>query len=69
MGTTHVTVEISNLTKTKTPYQAEFLVDTGAIDCFAPAARLVEAGIEQEEKKSTNWRMGKWLNIPMGLPE
>jgi len=50
MGTTYVNAEIANLTKTKNPYQAEFLVDTGAVDCFAPAKRLVEAGIEQEEK-------------------
>ena len=33
MGLTYVTTKITNLRKTGTPYEAEFLVDTGAIDC------------------------------------
>ena len=32
MGYTHVTVTVSNLQKSKPPYTASFLVDTGAIE-------------------------------------
>ena len=50
MGTTHVTVAVSDLAKTKKPYEATFLVDTGAIDCMAPKSRLTKAGIRSEGK-------------------
>ena len=50
MVITHVTVQVSNLAKTGTPFEAEFLVDTGAIDGMAPRERLEEAGIEPEGK-------------------
>ena len=50
MGITHVTVEVSNLARQGTPYEAEFLVDTGAIDCLAAADKLRAAGIEPEGK-------------------
>jgi predicted aspartyl protease len=46
MGLTHVTTSISDLAKIGTPYEAEFLVDTGTIDCMAPADRLLAAGIQ-----------------------
>ena len=32
------------------PLRAEFLVDTGAIDCTVPANRLREAGLRPEGK-------------------
>ena len=51
MGVTHVTVAISNLAKSKEPFEATFLVDTGAIDCMAPENKLREAGIEPEGKE------------------
>lgn len=50
MGVTHVTVRISDLAKQGVPYEAEFLVDTGAIDCMAPADRLEAAGVQREGK-------------------
>jgi clan AA aspartic protease len=50
MGVTHVTVQISNLTQDAEPWEAEFLVDTGAIDCMAPSDRLIKAGIRPEGK-------------------
>jgi clan AA aspartic protease len=50
MGLTHVTAAISDLAKSATPYEAEFLVDTGAIDCLAPSDRLLAAGIKPEAK-------------------
>jgi len=45
MGLTHVTTQLKNLTLTGQAYEAEFLVDTGAIDCLAPASALRNAGI------------------------
>jgi clan AA aspartic protease len=51
MGITHVTTRISNLAQDAEPWEGEFLVDTGAIDCMAPRDRLVEAGIRPEGKR------------------
>lgn len=51
MGITHVTAAISSLTRNGEPaFEAEFLVDRGAIDCLAPADRLHAAGIRPEGK-------------------
>ena len=48
MGLTKVTVTISNLAKTGRPYENEFLVDTGAVDCLVPAGNLKKAGVKPE---------------------
>ena len=48
MGVTHVTAQIFDLGRTGTPFEAEFLVDTGSLHCMAPASRLREAGVEPE---------------------
>jgi clan AA aspartic protease len=50
MGLTHITVAISDLAQSALPYEDEFLVDTGAIDCLAPSDRLLAAGIRPEGK-------------------
>jgi len=50
MGITHVTVSVSNLSQEGTPFEADFLVGTGAVDCMVPRPRLVEAGIGPEGK-------------------
>src|SRR5258708_5587456 len=50
MGLTYVTVTVGNLAKTAEPYQAEFLVDTGAIHCMAAGDQLAKAGITVEGK-------------------
>ena len=50
MGVTHVTASVSNLARGGQPYEADFLVDTGAIDCMAPRDRLVDAGIRPEAR-------------------
>jgi hypothetical protein len=50
MGVTHVTTRVSNLAQDAEPWEAEFLVDTGAIDCMAPRDRLAQAGIRPEGK-------------------
>ena len=51
MGIIKVTASITKLTKTGQPYESEFLVDTGAIDCMAPESELVKAGIRVEGKE------------------
>lgn len=45
---TYVNATICDLAKQATPFTGEFLVDTGSIDCLAPASNLVEAGITPE---------------------
>lgn len=46
MGLTYVTVSLKALREGNGEYRAEFLVDTGATDSFAPAAELRRIGIE-----------------------
>ena len=50
MGLTYVTVSVANLAKSAAPYQAEFLVDTGALHCMVAADELAKAGIAIEGK-------------------
>ena len=51
MGIIKVTAAIANLTKTGSQYEAEFLVDTGAIDCMVPGPDLIRLGIQVEGKE------------------
>jgi clan AA aspartic protease len=48
MGLTKVTVTIRDLAKTRRPYESDFLVDTGAVDCLVPASKLRKAGVKPE---------------------
>ena len=48
MGVTHVTGAVKPLVKGRKPFEAEFLVDTGAIDCRVPASALKKLGIKAE---------------------
>src|SRR5438093_638823 len=50
MGITHVTVEVKKITGKGKGYRAQFLVDTGAIHCMAPASKLKAAGIKPKGK-------------------
>ena len=45
MGLTHVTVKVAGLEKGN-PFEGEFVVDTGSIDCMAPRASLEAAGVQ-----------------------
>ena len=47
MGVTHVTTRVRNLAGNGTPYEADFLADTG-VDCLGPKDRLIAAGIRPE---------------------
>jgi clan AA aspartic protease len=67
MGFTHVTTQISNLAQDAAPWEAEFLVDTGAIDCMAPRDRLIEAGIRPEGKSVYELANGQPVEYEYGF--
>lgn len=46
MGLTHVTVTLRRPGSTNGSYEADFLVDTGAIDSLAAASALEKIGVE-----------------------
>ncbi len=67
MGLTHVTVRISQLSGNGDPYEAEFLVDTGAIDCMVPEDRLTKAGIQPEGKSMYELASGEPVEYRYGF--
>ena len=67
MGVTHVTAQVSNLAKTGTPYEAEFLVDTGSIDCLVPSEALRAAGVEPEGKAVYELASGEPVEYDYGF--
>ena len=46
MELTHVTVALKGLGGSNGTYEGDFLVDSGATDCLAPAAKLREIGVQ-----------------------
>jgi predicted aspartyl protease len=52
MGATHVTVAVSNPADPNLRWEELFLVDTGAIDCMAPAKHLRAIGIQPRGKRT-----------------
>ena len=46
MGLTRVTVSMKALRSPNGTYEADFLVDTGATDCLAPAGKLKQIGVQ-----------------------
>jgi clan AA aspartic protease len=67
MGLTHVTVAVSDLAKSTAPYQGEFLVDTGAIDCLAPRDGLLAAGIRPEGRAIYELADGTSVELEYGF--
>ena len=67
MGLTHVTVRIEGLAKLGEAYEAEFLVDTGAVDCLAPAQALTRIGIREEGRDVYELTNGQLLEYPYGF--
>jgi clan AA aspartic protease len=67
MGITHVTVKVSDFARQGTPYEADFLVDTGSIDCMVPSARLLAAGINPERKKVYELANGESVEYEIGF--
>lgn len=67
MGLTQVTVKISDLSKSETPFEDLFLVDTGIIDCLVPADKLTEAGIKPEGKNIYELANGEIVEYEYGF--
>ena len=67
MGLTHVTVRVSDVAKQGTPFNDEFLVDTGSIHCLAPRSKLEAAGIGPEGKKVYELTDGQTIEFEFGF--
>lgn len=67
MGITHVTTIIRSLSGENEPYEADFLVDTGALDCLAPASSLAAVGIEAVKKKTYELASGDVVEYEVGF--
>jgi clan AA aspartic protease len=68
MGLTHISVTLKNLT-TNDSYQANFLVDTGAIDSLAPASDLRKIGIAPVGKRAYELADGSIQELEFGFAE
>jgi len=69
MGLTHVTVALRGLGSSNGPYEADFLVDTGATDCVAPAAKLRQIGVQPVGTMVYELADGTKHEYPFGLVE
>jgi clan AA aspartic protease len=67
MGSKHVTTQIQSSSRRGKAYRAEFLVDTGAIDCMAPGSRLKAAGIKPEGKAIYEMADGRPVEMEYGF--
>jgi clan AA aspartic protease len=67
MGATHVTVAVSNPTDPDRRWEALFLVDTGSIDCYVPASRLKEIGIEPAGRRAYELADGTEVALEVGV--
>ncbi len=65
MGLTYVTVKLNGLTGRKA-IEAQFLVDTGAIDCLVPAPALRRIGIKPVGKDVYELADGETREMPFG---
>src|SRR5712692_11333286 len=69
MGFIHVTVTIRPSQKSRKKFEALFLVDTGAIDCMAPASEWRRAGIRRRGRMSYELADGSTVEYGFGLAE
>ena len=67
MGLTHVTTTIRKLTGRGKGFVADFFVDTGAVDCLAPAKSLRKAGIKPEGKNVYELADGSPVELEYGF--
>jgi clan AA aspartic protease len=66
MGLTHVTATVSSFNSTESAIEAEFLVDTGAINCLLPASMLKRAGVRPERTEVYELAGGQLVEFPVG---
>jgi clan AA aspartic protease len=69
MGVTHVTVAVVNPTDPERRWEGLFLVDTGAADCYIPASRLREVGIEPRGNRTYELADGSELALEVGVAQ
>jgi len=69
MGLTHVTVALKSLEAFNGTYEADFLVDTGATDCLAPALKLRQIGVRPVGTMVYELADGTKHEYPFGLVE
>ena len=67
MGLTYVTTQLFDFNRNSEPYEAEFLVDTGSIDCMAPGDELEKIGIEKEGKSVYELANGEIVEYELGF--
>jgi clan AA aspartic protease len=67
MGLTHVTTTVRNLAGRGKGFEADFLVDTGAFQCLAPAKALRKAGMKPEEKNVYEPADGRPVELEYGF--
>src|SRR5262245_7594458 len=58
---------MSDLAQQGTPYEEEFLVDTGSIDCLAPRDKLLAAGIQPKRKAVYELANGQSIEYEVGF--
>jgi clan AA aspartic protease len=63
MGLVHVTCRVSALGKRRF-FEAEFLVDTGALNCMAPASAFRKIGVRPEGKEVFELANGEAVEYP-----
>ena len=68
MGLTHVVVKIGNLGSDDF-YDANFLVDTGAVESMAPASELKRVGIKPVGKRTYELASGELRDYEYGLAQ
>lgn len=69
MGLIHVTVSLRAAEKSRKKYEADFLVDTRATDCMAPASKLKKAGIRPRGRMVYELADGSNVEYEFGLAE
>src|SRR4051794_25177680 len=69
MGLVHVAVTLRPTAKSRKQFEASFLVDTGAMDCMAPASKLRQAGIRRRGRMTDELADGSTVEYDFGLAE
>jgi clan AA aspartic protease len=69
MAITYVTGTLKGLGASNGTYEEDFLVDTGATDCLAPAAKLRQIGVEPVGAMVYELADGTKHEYPFGLVE
>lgn len=69
MGLIHVTTRLRAGEGAPNPYEADFLVDTGATDSMAPASELRKAGIKPRGRMAYELANGETVEYDFGFAE